>query len=168
MKAEELILEFGRALGIPLELSPQNTCRVNFNGDVVDFEVSGDLLYVMADLGSILSALQHAHKNGIIHRDIKPQNILVHADGHIKVADFGIARMTGGATIGIDMARAVFTLHRTVGDVPYAAFEADMALFVKALRWWKEWLSLPPLPSLGKRKTDAHDFDPFAAHSLRI
>ncbi len=47
----------------------------------------------------ILSALQHAHDNGIIHRDIKPQNVLVHSDGHVKVADFGIARMTGALTI---------------------------------------------------------------------
>lgn len=47
----------------------------------------------------ILSALQHAHDNGIIHRDIKPQNVLMHSDGHVKVADFGIARMTGALTI---------------------------------------------------------------------
>ncbi len=47
----------------------------------------------------ILSALQHAHSNGIIHRDIKPQNILVNADGLIKVADFGIARMADSSTI---------------------------------------------------------------------
>ena len=47
----------------------------------------------------ILSALEHAHRNGIIHRDIKPQNILVHDDGHIKVADFGIARIADSATL---------------------------------------------------------------------
>ncbi|MCR4887459.1 MAG: Stk1 family PASTA domain-containing Ser/Thr kinase [Clostridiales bacterium] len=50
----------------------------------------------------ILSALQHAHKNGIIHRDIKPQNILVDSEGHVKVSDFGIARVTGADTITTD------------------------------------------------------------------
>ncbi|MCR4425312.1 MAG: Stk1 family PASTA domain-containing Ser/Thr kinase, partial [Firmicutes bacterium] len=39
----------------------------------------------------ILDALEHAHQNGIIHRDVKPHNILVTADGRVKVADFGIA-----------------------------------------------------------------------------
>ena len=47
----------------------------------------------------ILSALQHAHQNGIIHRDIKPQNNLMNADGHVKVADFGIARMANSSTL---------------------------------------------------------------------
>ena len=40
----------------------------------------------------ILRALQHAHDKGIIHRDVKPQNIMITRDGTIKVTDFGIAR----------------------------------------------------------------------------
>ena len=40
----------------------------------------------------VLAALRYAHRNGIIHRDIKPHNVIVDHEGRVKVADFGIAR----------------------------------------------------------------------------
>ena len=45
----------------------------------------------------IMKALSHAHSRGIIHRDIKPQNIMVLRDGSVKVADFGIACLANAA-----------------------------------------------------------------------
>lgn len=46
----------------------------------------------------ILKALQHAHDRGIVHRDVKPQNIILLSNGSIKVADFGIARFSRSDT----------------------------------------------------------------------
>ena len=47
----------------------------------------------------ILRALQHAHDKGIVHRDIKPQNIIISKEGKVKVTDFGIAKATTSQTV---------------------------------------------------------------------
>ncbi len=47
----------------------------------------------------ILSALEHAHAKGVVHRDIKPQNIMLLRDGTIKVTDFGIAKLPNAETV---------------------------------------------------------------------
>jgi len=44
-------------------------------------------------LQQIASALDYVHSQGVIHRDIKPSNILIDLSGHVKIADFGIARI---------------------------------------------------------------------------
>lgn len=57
---------------------------------------------------SMASALSHAHKNGVLHLDVKPRNVLINHEGRIKLIDFGIAELSGlhghgsasGGTIG--------------------------------------------------------------------
>jgi len=63
----------------------------------------------------ILQALQHAHEKGIVHRDVKPQNIMLLQDGTIKVTDFGIARINNGETRTIT--------NKAIGSVHYIAPE---------------------------------------------
>lgn len=130
MTPEELIKELGRTLGAPMELSPVGTCRAAFDGDVIEFEkVDGDL-WIMADLGCAQN------------REDAVSSLL---------AGNNLGLQTGGATIALDEARSMFTMHMELwGDMPYPAFEAKLVMFIKALRWWKDWLSLPPLRSVVK------------------
>lgn len=70
----------------------------------------------------IASALSHAHSNNIIHRDIKPQNILVTNSGVIKVTDFGIARAVSASTTTMN--------NDTIGSVHYFSPEQARGKYV--------------------------------------
>ena len=50
----------------------------------------------------VLAGLQYAHDHGVIHRDVKPENIQLLPDGRVKITDFGIARLTFEPTLTID------------------------------------------------------------------
>lgn len=63
----------------------------------------------------LASALAHAHAGGVLHRDLKPDNVLIAADGRFKIADFGIARVEGSPTLTGD--------GTLLGTLPYLAPE---------------------------------------------
>lgn len=130
----------------------------------------------------ILRALQHAHDRGIVHRDIKPQNIMLLPNGQIKVADFGIARFSRSETrtmtenaigsvhyISPEQAKGEFTDERadiySVGVVLYemlagkVPFEAESAVSVALMQLQNEAKRLteinPDIP-LGLEQITVH------------
>jgi eukaryotic-like serine/threonine-protein kinase len=71
----------------------------------------------LALLDPVLSALAEAHANGLVHRDVKPENVLIADDGRVKVADFGLARAFD-ASVSQTATRGVL-----IGTVSYLAPE---------------------------------------------
>ena len=67
-------------------------------------------------LRQILAAVGHAHASGVLHRDLKPSNILLTTDGHVKITDFGLAKIRTSDT-------DLTATHETAGTVAYMSPE---------------------------------------------
>ena len=75
--------------------------------------LSLDEIHVKTIMYNVLWAMKYMHSAGVLHRDIKPGNILVNEDWSIKLWDFGLARSISGVVTGIDL------VNKIVKDIEY-------------------------------------------------
>jgi serine/threonine-protein kinase len=95
-----------------MEYVPGHTLR-----DVIRAEAPMPPRRALGVLDQILTALAAAHEAGLVHRDVKPENVLIMPTGQVKVADFGLARAVTSATA------ATATAGVLIGTVSYVAPE---------------------------------------------
>jgi WD40 repeat protein/predicted Ser/Thr protein kinase len=74
----------------------------------------------LALFAQVCDAVHHAHSQGVVHRDLKPDNVMVTADGHPKVLDFGIARVTASDVAAPTL---VTEVGQVMGTLPYMSPE---------------------------------------------
>src|SRR4051795_13703628 len=107
-------------------------------GTLADKLRSGDPIpapTALAWLEEAASALDHAHQAGIVHRDVKPANLLLDANGRVAVADFGIARMASEAGVtstGVVLGTAAYLSPEQALGQPATAASDRYALAVVA------------------------------------
>ncbi len=77
----------------------------------------------------ILLALKHLHMNNIVYRDLKPENVLINYNGHIKLADFGFAKILG------DCGRT-YTLCGTPEYLAPEIIKGKKKGYSKSVDWW--------------------------------
>ncbi len=126
----EFVRRFEREAQAVLMLSHENIVRsydVGEDGDVsyivLEYVGGRTLKEIIKDEGplppkvavnyacQVLDALSHAHERGIIHRDVKPQNVIITPRGKAKLTDFGIARDAGATTRTFQGANVIGSVH---------------------------------------------------------
>lgn len=114
----ELLDRFRTEAGTTAKLHHKNIVTVHTYGEqdgmpylVMELLKGEDLAHVIRDrkplsvlekvriMHEVAQGLSHAHENGVIHRDVKPANMMLLADGGVKIMDFGIARFTRGTSL---------------------------------------------------------------------
>ena len=128
----------GHDLGLELRLQRGDA---ELPGEVSFFPAPGERNHAVTTArlcADVAEALEHAHQNGLVHRDVKPSNILVQADGRAQIADFGLVRdeSMGSLTLPGELAGTPYymspeqaTAHRTRVDHRTDVYSLGVVLF---------------------------------------
>ena len=106
------IFEVGESAGAPvlvLEYLPGGTLRSRIDART---QSAPDIIACGLE---IADGLSHAHRHGVVHGDVKPENLMFTDDGRLKITDFGVARFTDERTVAVDQ--------EVAGTVKYLAPE---------------------------------------------
>lgn len=105
---------------IVLEYVPGKTLK-----ELISEEAPFDRKRIISMGCQLCDALGHAHERNVVHRDVKPQNVIINDHGRPKVADFGIARFTDASTV-------TYTGDKILGSVHYVSPEQAKGELVDA------------------------------------
>lgn len=111
--------------------------------ECIEQKVAFSIAHVVDIMSQLLEALQYAHEHGVWHRDIKPANILIMSNGHVKVTDFGIARIESSVLtqVGAIMGTPGFIAPEMyVGD----AFDSRIDVFAAGVVLYQLLAGVPP------------------------
>ncbi len=132
-----MVYDFGRTVTMPLTAGSPEHVTVSTNSGglyyfIMEFVDGANLRQsiragtitpteALAIVPQICAALQFAHDEGVVHRDIKPENVLLDKKGRVKIADFGLAKLTGreGDAASVNLTAA----DGTMGTLHYMAPE---------------------------------------------
>jgi predicted ATPase len=129
-----VVHEFGEAGGRPFmvtELVEGETLRQRMAARAIGVAEAVEIA------SQVASALASAHAAGIVHRDVKPENVMLRPDGYVKVLDFGLAKSTRGLSAPVDTGAATRAMVHTeagtvLGTATYMSPEQARGLAVDA------------------------------------